>query len=95
MKMTGFEYGLVAHAYNRMAGELLVADASYVEPLWEATHVAVDCDDLFAEKQAKRPGLTEKLRFEQVEIANRVAAMILIQTFGIKAFDNRLWRAVA
>lgn len=92
--MTNEDYALIANTYAQMSGEQLVADGNYVEPLWESTHVAVGLDQEFAEKQSRRPGLTDKMQFERIEIAKRVAAMILIQTYGVKAFDDRLWRGL-
>lgn len=81
--MSPRQYGLVADAYRRIAGENLVAAEDYVTPMWEATEVAVSCDPALDSDSA-----TETRSDFENEVAERVAAMIAVQTYGAHALSE-------
>jgi hypothetical protein len=71
--MTMEQYGYVVDAYEGMFDEPLLADGDYVTPLWESTAIAVECQ-----------GEDRTPEDENIEVAQRVAVMIFVQTYGLE-----------
>jgi hypothetical protein len=82
--MTEHDYAYVADAYERISGEPLEADGEFVAPYWEATWIAVELDKAWRDRQVTIS--TEKLI---QETADRVAAMIFIQSHGVTLFRKK------
>lgn len=72
-------YNAIADAYSRLAGEPLVADWNWIEPLWKTCLVAVECD----------PNLTDDEIIPELAV-KRTAEVIYCITHGGNELANRV-----